>query len=35
MSLSPPLLESVLVGTKSKQGVSFTSRGQVIKEMGE
>lgn len=31
--LSPPLLESVMIGTQGQQGVSFTSRGHVIKEL--
>ena len=30
--ISPPLIESVMIGTKSQQGISFTSRGQVIDE---
>lgn len=29
---SPPLMEAVMISTKSSQGVSFTSRGQVIEE---
>jgi len=29
---SPPLIESVMIGTKSQQGLSFTSRGQVLEE---
>jgi hypothetical protein len=28
----PPLIESVMIGTKMQQGISFTSRGQVIEE---
>lgn len=28
----PPLVESVMIGTKMQQGISFTSRGQVIEE---
>jgi hypothetical protein len=32
---SPPLIESVMISTKSSQGVSFTSRGQVIEELFE
>jgi hypothetical protein len=28
----PPLIESVMIGTKMQQGISFTSRGQVIAE---
>jgi len=27
-----PILESIMIGTKSQQGISFTSRGQVITE---
>lgn len=30
--ITPPVIESVMIGTKSQQGISFTSRGQVIKE---
>ena len=30
--LTPPLIESIMIGTKSQQGISFTSRGQVIEE---
>jgi len=30
--LTPPLIESVMIGTKSQQGISFTSRGQVVEE---
>ena len=29
-SVNPPIVESVMIGTQSKQGVSFTSRGKVI-----
>lgn len=28
--VNPPVVESVMIGTQSQQGVSFTSRGQVI-----
>ena len=28
--VNPPLIESVMIGTQSQQGISFTSRGQVI-----
>ncbi len=31
--VSAPLIESVMISTKSSQGVSFTSRGQVIEEV--
>ena len=30
--ISAPLIESVMIGTRSQQGISFTSRGQVIRE---
>jgi len=28
--VNPPVVESIMIGTESQQGVSFTSRGQVI-----
>ncbi len=28
--VNPPLIESVMIGTQGQQGISFTSRGQVI-----
>ena len=28
--VNPPIVESIMIGTQSKQGVSFTSRGQTI-----
>lgn len=28
----PPILESIMIGTKSQQGISFTSRGKVLAE---
>lgn len=31
-AVSPPLVESVMIGTQSQQGISFTSRGQVISD---
>jgi len=31
-SVNPPIIESVMIGTQGQQGLSFTSRGQVIKE---
>lgn len=31
--VTPPIVESVMVGTSGQQGVSFTSRGEAIKEM--
>jgi len=30
--VNPPIIESVMIGTRMQQGISFTSRGQVIKE---
>ncbi len=30
--VSPPLVEGVMIGTRSGQGISFASRGQVIKD---
>lgn len=27
---NPPIVETIMIGTQSQQGVSFTSRGQVI-----
>ena len=30
-SVNPPIIESVMIGTQGQQGLSFTSRGQVIK----
>ncbi|RJP94385.1 MAG: DUF3124 domain-containing protein [Desulfobacteraceae bacterium] len=35
VAVSAPLIESVMISTKSSQGVSFTSRGQVIQEVFE
>ncbi|UCF90454.1 MAG: DUF3124 domain-containing protein [Desulfobacterales bacterium] len=32
--VNQPLIESVMIGTKMQQGISFTSRGQVIQEEG-
>ncbi|MCB2181593.1 MAG: DUF3124 domain-containing protein [Desulfobulbaceae bacterium] len=29
-TVNPPIVESIMIGTQSQQGVSFTSRGQVI-----
>ncbi|MBL7181265.1 MAG: DUF3124 domain-containing protein [Pseudomonadota bacterium] len=34
-SVSPPVIESIMIGTRTQQGISFTSRGQVIKEDGQ
>jgi len=33
--VSPPVVESVMISTRSQQGVSFTSRGQVVEELAE
>jgi len=30
--VNPPIIEAVMIGTHSGQGISFASRGQVIKE---
>jgi hypothetical protein len=30
--VNPPLIEGVMIGTRSGQGISFVSRGQVIRE---
>ena len=30
--VNPPIIETVMIGAKTQQGISFTSRGQVIKE---
>ena len=30
--ISPPLMESIMISTRAQQGISFTSRGQVIRE---
>jgi len=30
--VNPPIIESIMIGTQSKQGISFTSRGQVVEE---
>ncbi len=29
-SVNPPIIESIMIGTKTQQGISFTSRGRVI-----
>jgi hypothetical protein len=31
-SVNQPVIESVMIGTQSQQGISFTSRGQIISE---
>lgn len=30
--VNPPVIEAIMIGTQSQQGISFTSRGQVIQE---
>jgi hypothetical protein len=30
--VSPPIVETVMIGTRSQQGISFLSRGQVVQE---
>jgi hypothetical protein len=30
--VNPPIIEAIMIGAKSGQGISFVSRGQVIKE---
>jgi len=32
IKVNPPLIEGVMIGTQSGQGISFVSRGQVIKD---
>lgn len=34
-SINQPIIETIMIGTKSQQGISFTSRGQVITETGK
>ena len=34
-AIHSPIIESVMIGTRSQQGISFTSRGQVIQEVQE
>lgn len=29
-AVNPPIVETVMIGAESQQGISFTSRGQVI-----
>jgi hypothetical protein len=29
-SVNPPITETIMIGTQNQQGISFTSRGQVI-----
>ena len=33
--VTPPIIEAVMIGTHSGQGISFVSRGQVVEEHGE
>lgn len=33
-AINQPIIETIMIGTKSQQGISFTSRGQVITETG-
>ena len=33
--VTPPIIEAIMIGTHSGQGISFVSRGQVIEEHGE
>ncbi|MFC1811640.1 DUF3124 domain-containing protein [Thermodesulfobacteriota bacterium] len=28
--VNPPIVESIMIGTQTQQGISFTSRGRVI-----
>jgi len=32
VKVTPPIIESVMIGTQTQQGISFTSRGRVIRE---
>jgi hypothetical protein len=32
IAVSPPVIETVMIGAQTQQGISFTSRGQVIGE---
>ncbi len=34
-AINQPIIESIMIGTKSQQGISFTSRGQVITEQAK
>ncbi|MFO7750482.1 MAG: DUF3124 domain-containing protein [Desulfobacteraceae bacterium] len=31
-SVTPPVIETIMIGAQTQQGISFTSRGQVIRE---
>ena len=33
--VNPPIIEAIMIGTRSGQGISFVSRGQVVKEHTE
>ncbi|MFZ5563764.1 MAG: DUF3124 domain-containing protein, partial [Thermodesulfobacteriota bacterium] len=33
--VNPPIVESIMIGTQVQQGISFTSRGQVLLPSGE
>jgi hypothetical protein len=35
LQVNAPIIESVMIGTRNQQGVSFTSRGQVIEEISK
>lgn len=35
VQVNTPIIESVMIGTRNQQGVSFTSRGQVIEEISK
>lgn len=35
VQVNAPIIESIMIGTRNQQGVSFTSRGQVIGESGK
>lgn len=35
LQVNAPIIESVMIGTRNQQGVSFTSRGQVVGEAGK
>jgi hypothetical protein len=30
--VNPPIVESIMIGTQIQQGISFTSRGKVIRQ---
>jgi len=35
LQVNAPIIESIMIGTRNQQGVSFTSRGQVVGEAGK